>query len=70
MAIPKFGSYDGFPVRWLGWEAWIYDRSNVWRETNAGDVAAQGNLLSEREFHQIFGPLPPLPPSAFHSGVE
>jgi hypothetical protein len=65
---PKYGSLEGNPVRWLGWEAWELGRDGTWHEINAADAATKARVMTEQEYHGHFGPLPPLPVTAFPSG--
>jgi hypothetical protein len=66
---PKYASYDGYPVRFTRYEAWIFVRTNKhWRRTEIASVLHEAAVLTETQFRHTFGhlpPLPPLPPNAF-----
>jgi len=52
------------PARWRPDEAWAYvgDR---WVAVDPSDVGVNGRLLTRAVYVQLFGPLPPLPGTAF-----
>jgi len=66
MAEPLYGSLDSQPVRWLGFEAWIYTGSK-WSKTNAADCDHGARVLTKAAFDQLFGHLPEMPKAAFQS---
>jgi hypothetical protein len=63
MQTPKFGSHEGYPVRFNDDEAWIYENGR-WRRW-AG--LAEIHLLKEQTYRAEFGDLPALPKAAFQS---
>ena len=61
----RYGSWDGYPVRFTPFEAWEF-YNDTWRRVSVpGEIAVTAALLSAQEFDVIFGPLPPLPSDAF-----
>ena len=66
MSAIKAGSFDGEPFFISDAEAWVFS-GGKWSWANPIDVGHNGRVLSPDEFGKRFGPLPPLPKTAFHS---
>lgn len=64
---PKFGSYEGHPVRFVDEEAWVYAKDE-WQKTSPPEVLVTASVMDESAYRKLFGELPPLPKSAFQSG--
>jgi hypothetical protein len=64
---PKFGALEGKPVRFVDDEAWVFSQG-VWSQANTAEVRTGAHVMTEAEYKNDFGHLPPLPKSAFQSG--
>lgn len=65
--IPKFGSLEGNPVRFVDTEAWVF-ANGAWYKNNPAEVLIGARVMDEHDYVTLFGLLPPLPKSAFQSG--
>ena len=63
---PKYGAFEGKPVRFVDDESWIFNQG-VWSQTNTAEIATGAAVMTEAQFKKDFGYLPPLPKSAFQS---
>ena len=63
---PKFGDWEGIPVRWLPGEAWAFIKGE-WVRVNSSDVGNNGAELDEESFLATFGRLMALPAIAFQA---
>jgi hypothetical protein len=71
MPTPKYGVYDGFATRFTSdGEIWVLFGDKWCEPSRPMQVYCyECAVLSEAEYHRIFGPsLPPLPDAAFCSG--
>jgi hypothetical protein len=65
---PLFAIYDGYhAVRFRGAEAWMLWDDGAWHEMNPADAQHKAALLTEHAYRRVFGPVPPLPDTAFRS---
>jgi hypothetical protein len=65
MTTSKYGSLDGLPCRWRGWEAWEMWCDGRWHEANAAEVVTKAWVMTEAQYRKSFGDVPPLPIVAF-----
>lgn len=61
---PKFGAFEGFPVRYTSREAWWKPQAN-WVPINAAEIYMGAEPLKRPEYERRFPNLPPLPATAF-----
>ena len=65
----KFGIYDSMAVRFShdnGLEIWVFNGSRWLVPSRAMQIYCyECGVLTEQEYHRLFGDLPPLPPNAF-----
>jgi len=66
MPVIKYGSYDGYAVRFTRYEAWILADGH-WQKTGVAQVLHEAALLTKEQFHRVYGALPPMPSAAFQS---
>jgi hypothetical protein len=66
--IPKFGSYDGYPTRFTDTEAWTLYDGQQWQREDIFDIHTKAAVLTEQDYADTFGELPPVPKAAFHPG--
>jgi hypothetical protein len=59
-----WGDWEGVPVVYGTFEAWCWDGTK-WVDVEPAEVSHKAAVISEAEFRQMFGPLPPLPHGAF-----
>ncbi len=65
----KYSSWEGTPTVYNDVEAWCYEfAKQQWVEVDNLELMDKTWDMSRQEFDQKFGPLPPLPSAAFHSG--
>lgn len=65
MTTPKFGIFETFAARWTDHEAWVLI-DGKWKEFEApGEVLMNAVAMSEAEYVESFGTVPPLPANAF-----
>lgn len=64
---PKYGSFEGHPVRFVDDEAWVFAK-NAWHPSNSAEALHGARAMDEGDYRKLFGDLPPLPKSAFQSG--
>jgi hypothetical protein len=66
----KYGTDDGFAVRFTHDEAWACYADGEWREISLTEAVCKAAVLTEHDYHRRFGHrhLPPLPDAAFCSG--
>jgi hypothetical protein len=70
MADIKYGSFEGYPVRFTDYEAWeLVD--GKWRKFGApGEILTGAAVLTPAAFTAEFGEVPPLPAAAFQATAE
>jgi len=66
---PKFGDWEGIPVRWLPGEAWGFIKGE-WVWVHPAEVGMNGAELDEESFLATFGRLMALPAIAFQPRPE
>ena len=65
---PKYGSYEGKPVRFTDYEAWVFVK-NTWQKTSPPEVLMTAAVMDESAYHKVFGDLPPVPSEAFKGSI-
>jgi hypothetical protein len=66
----KYGSFEGYPVRFTRYEAWQLV-NGAWRKFGApGEILTGAAVLTPAAFIAEFGDVPPLPAAAFQSSAE
>jgi hypothetical protein len=61
----RWGDWEGVPTV-ADMEAWCFERVNDrWVEVDRAELFTKVGLLTEAEFDDLFGELPPLPAKAF-----
>lgn len=64
---PKFGAFEGCPVRFVKTEAWVFAKG-AWHQIDPVEVSVTAHVLDEQAYRKAFGDVPDLPKTAFHSG--
>ena len=66
MSKPEYGSYDGHAVRYTDDEAWLLVDGKKWVQIEPVFAVIHADRLTKQAYLRTFGPVPPLPKTAFH----
>jgi hypothetical protein len=62
----EFADWEDTPVVVSPGEAWAFV-NGAWARRDSTEMSAKARVVSEERFKRLFGELPPLPTTAFHS---